>query len=434
VLRLALPSAGELLLGTLVGLVNTYLVGHLGAAPLAAVGMASQVAMTGMILFSAAGTGATALIARLVGAGDWELANRCVRQALLLAVGVGLLVTAPLILLARPALVLLGAEPEALALGVPYLRIFSLGFVLASLMYVGNSCMRGAGDARTPLLVMGGVNLVNIAVSWALVRGECGLPAMGVAGAATGAVVAQCTGGVLVVAALRHGRAGLRLRWDRPRLERALIGRMVRIGLPVTLDQSIIRLGMLSYMRVVASLGTAAFAAHQVTMNAESISFMPGSGFAVAATTLVGQGLGARDPDRARRDALTAFALAAVLMGAMGLCFLAFPERLVGFFTTDPEVIARSVSPLRLVGLAQPFLAAMMVFAGALRGAGDTVSPLVVNAASIWLLRVPLSWVFARPLGLELLGVWLAMSLDMCTRGLLLCQRFMLGRWRTISV
>ena len=432
--RLALPSAGELLLGTLVGIVNTYLVGHLGAAPLAAVGLAFQAAMTGMILFNAVSTGATALIARMVGSRDWEGANRVLWQALILAAGTGVVVMVPMVLLAAPVMELLGAEDEALALGIPYLRIYCSVYAFSSIMYTGNACLRGAGDTRTPLLVMAVVNLLNIGVAWVLVNGEFGLPQMGVAGAAVGAMVGRLVGGLLVVGLLLRGRSGLLLRWRDFRLDAELIRRLLRIGFPVGFEQLIFRLGMLVYVRTVAALGTVAFAAHQVALNAESISFMPGYGFAIAATTLVGQGLGARDPERAEGDAYTAFYLSAGLMSVMGVCFILFPEPLIGFFTDDPEVIAQGVPPLRLVGLVQPFLSAMMVFGGGLRGAGDTLTPMCINGSGVWLLRVPLSLLFTRVFSWGLLGVWVAMSLDMCIRGVLLAVRFRRGRWKSIQV
>jgi multidrug resistance protein, MATE family len=434
VLRLALPSAGELLLGTLVGIVNTYLVGHLGAAPLAAVGLAFQAAMTGMILFNAVGTGATALIARMVGAEDWEGANRVLWQALILAALTGVAVMAPLELLATSIMELLGAGEEVLALGVPYLRIYCSVYAFSSVMYIGNACMRGAGDTRTPLLVMAVVNLLNIVVAWLLVNGQFGLPQLGVEGAAFGALAGRLVGGLMVVGLLLKGRSGLQLRWCDLRLDPGVIRRIARIGFPVGFEQLIFRLGMLVYIRLVAALGTVAFAAHQVALNAESISFMPGYGFAVATTTLVGQGLGARDPERAERDAYTAGYIGAGLMSVMGVCFILFPEALISFFTTDPEVIDQGVEPLRLAGLAQPFLAAMMVFGGGLRGAGDTLTPMCINGSGVWLLRIPLALLFTRVFPWGLLGVWIAMSLDMGIRGMLLFFLFRRGRWKTVQI
>ena len=434
VMRLAIPAAGELLLSMMVGIVNTYLVGHLGAASLTAVGLASQWMTMTMVLFSAVGTGATALIARMIGARDREGANQVLGQALMLAFAVGFIPTVVLVLLAEPALALMGAEEEALMQGASYLRIVSSVYMVSAVMFIGNACLRGAGDTRTPLVVMTVVNLLNIAISWTLVNGLGGLPRLGVDGAAFGAMVGRLTGGLLVVALLLKGRSGLALKWGEWRLDLESIRRMLKIGFPAGLEQLVFRLGILVYARVVASLGTVAFAAHQVALNSESLSFMPGFGFAVAATTLVGQGLGAQDEERAEKDGYTAFVVAAGFMSCMGLAFIFFASQIVGFFTDDPEVVALGVPPLRLIGLAQPFLAAMMVFGGGLRGAGETLTPMLINGGGVWLMRVPLCLLFTRVFSWGLTGVWIAMALDMSVRGALLFARFHSGRWKRTEV
>ena len=418
----------------MVGIVNTFLVGHLGASALAAVGLSQQWVMMAMVLFGAVGTGGTALIARMVGARDWDGANRVLRQALLIAFVTGLVAMIALELLAEPALALMGAEADALRLGITYLRIVSSVYMFSSLMFIGNACLRGAGDTRTPLVVMMVVNVLNIVIAWTLVNGALGLPRMGVAGSAMGAMVGRLVGGLLVLGFLLRGRAGLKLRLSEWRFDFETMRRILKVGLPTGLEQLVFRFGMMSYVRVVASLGTVAYAAHQVALNGESLSYMPGFGFAVAATTLVGQGLGAKDKQRAENDGYIAFYSAMVLMSLMGVCFFLFAPQIVGFFTTDAEVIALGVPPLRLIGLAQPFLAGTMVFAGGLRGAGDTRVPMLVNGASIWILRVPLALLFTRVFSWGLIGAWIAMAIDLTIRGILLFLRFRSGRWKTIEV
>ncbi len=421
-----------MLLGMLVGLVNTYLVGHLGAASLTAVGLGVQWSMAAMVLFTAVGTGATALTARMIGARDMAGANRVVGQALAIAFACGLLSSTLLVGFAEPAMVLMGARGEALAQGVLYLRIVSAVFPISSLMFIGNACMRGAGDARTPLLVMAAVNVVNVAIAWGLVEGIGPLPALGVRGAAWGSAAGRVVGGLLVVGLLIKGRGGLQLRWRGP--DREIIWRILRVGLPASLDQLIFRFGMLVWVRIVASLGTVAYAAHQVALNAESISFMPGWGFAMAATTLVGQGLGASDHERAERDAMLCFGIAAIFMSVMGVVFFVSAPQIMGLFTDEVEIIALGSMPLRLIGVVQPLLAAMMVFAGGLRGAGDTLTPMLVNGASVWLLRVPLSLLAIHWFDWGLTGVWLVMALDLTLRGIVLLWQFRCGRWKTVEV
>lgn len=432
VLRLAIPSAGEMLLGMLVGLVNTYLVGHLGAASLTAVGLGVQWSMAAMVLFSAVGAGATALTARMIGARDLPGANRVVGQALIIAFACGLLSSALLIGFAEPAMRLMGAQGDALLHGAAFLRIISAVFPVSAMIFIGNACIRGAGDSRTPLLVMTVVNIVNVIVAWVLVEGVGPFPALGVEGAAWGSASGRFLGGLLVLSLLIRGRAGLRLRFLGP--DREIIWRILRVGLPASLDQLIFRIGMLVWVRLVAGLGTVAYAAHQIALNGESISFMPGWGFAMAATTLVGQGLGARDPRRAEKDAMLCFAIAAGFMSLMGIVFFFAAPWIIGLFTTEAEVIALGSTPLKLIGVVQPLLAAMMVFSGGLRGAGDTLTPMLVNGAAIWLLRIPLTLVAIDWLGWGLTGVWLVMALDLSVRGVVLYWQFRGGRWKSVQI
>ena len=433
VLRLAIPSAGETMLHMLVMLVITYLVGHLGPASLAAVGLSWQISLTVMILFTAIGTGATALIARMVGAEDWVGANRVVRQAFLVAFGAGLAATLVFVCFAESLLVLMGAEGDVLTQGVDFLRAVSSVFIVSAIMFIGHACMRGAGDMRRPLLITIVVNLLNVGVAWVLVNGVGPFPALGVFGAGVGSSIGRAAGGLLVFVILLRGRAGLRLQWGEG-FDWSLIRRMARIGLPAAVDQVAHRLGMLVFVRTIAALGTVSFAAHQIALNAESTSFMPGWGFAIAATTLVGQGLGARDARRSERDAMLAFYIALAFMSVMGVAFIIFAPQIIGIFTEDADVIVAGSTPLRVIGLVQPLLAAMMVFSGALRGAGDTITPMLVNAGSVWLIRVPGCLLVTLWLGWGLTGVWAVMGLDLAVRGTVMFVQFRRGRWKKLIV
>jgi putative MATE family efflux protein len=425
---------GEQLLSMTVGLVDTYLVGHLGAAPLAAVGLANQWIFAAITLFGAIATGATALIARFTGAKDEDLANEVLRQAILLGALIGVIATALGLGLAGSAVTLLGAEEEVVDLGASYLRVVASIFFFSTLMFIGNASLRGAGDTRTPLFVMLVVNVINIVVAWTAINGPLGLPQLGVVGSALGAATGRLVGGVLVIAILLKGRAGIQLKLVGWRPDLDLVRRILRVGLPTGLEQLLFRTGHMVFARILAELGTAAYAANQVAINGWALSFMPGFGFALAATTLVGQSLGAKDPEGAQQRGYTAYRLGAGLMGLVGLAFLLFPAQIVGFFTDDPQLIALGTLPLRMVGLIQPLLAATMIFAGGLRGAGDTRFPMLINGGAIWLVRLPLAYLFALVLGWGLPGAWAALILDMSLRGVLNFLRFRGGRWKTIKV
>jgi MATE family multidrug resistance protein len=434
VLNLALPAMGEQLLSMMVGIVDTFLVGHLGAAPLAAVGLANQWVFMATMLFGAIATGSTALIARFIGAREPDQANEVLRQSILLGALIGLIATLLGLSLAQQAVTLLGAEEDVIGLGTSYLRVVSSIFFFSTLMFIGNASLRGAGDTKTPLLVMLVVNGVNIVVAWTAINGPFGLPQLGVVGSALGAATGRLVGGLLVIGILLRGRANIQLKLANLRPDWALIRRILRVGLPSGLEQLLFRTGHMVFARILAELGTVAYAANQVAMNGWSLSFMPGFGFALAATTLVGQSLGAEDPEGAQRRGYTAYRMGAALMATVGLAFLLFPAQIVGFFTNDPQIIAIGTMPLRMVGLIQPLLAASMVFSGGLRGAGDTRWPMVITGGSIWLVRLPLAYLFALLLDWGLPGAWTALALDLSLRGLLNFLRFRGGRWKAVKV
>lgn len=415
-----------------VGLANSYLVGHLGAVALSAVGLANQVDMLATTMFSAVGTGSTALIARHTGARDAQMPNRILHQSLLMGVAIGL---ASLVLFgtfAREILLLLNTPPDVEAPATAYLRILAFSFLIAPIMFLGMAALRGAGDTRTPMYIMGAVNGVNIVVSVIAIYGAGPIPGIGVTGGAIGAASGRLVGCLLVLALLLRGKSGLRL--SRPELTPDLqqARRILNIGLPAAGEMLLLRLGMMTYVAVVAGLGTAAFAAHQLALTVESLSYMPGFGFAVAATTLVGQGLGARDPDQAQAGGYQSLKLAVATMTAMGAVFILLSPQLLSIFTTEKEIIAQGEWPLRLVGISQPALASAMVLSGGLRGAGDTRSTLVITALGFWGLRLPFAVLLSGPFGL--FGAWVAMGIDLNARGLGMLLRFRSGRWKGVKV
>jgi putative MATE family efflux protein len=444
VFRLALPAVGEQMLNTLVGLADIYLVGNLAAEAAAQLGYGSVVAVAGvglgnqmvwltMVLYMATGVGSTALIARSVGAADPAATQRFLRQSMLIAVGVGLLALLLIVGLARPFLLALNTPPEVLPRSEEYLHVIAAGTVPTALLFVGMACMRGAGDTRTPLYIMLGANAANVLITWLLVSGHLGFPALGVEGAALGTTIARGGGGLVVLWLLWRGRSGLKLALDlRP--DWAAIWRLLRIGLPTAGEMLVFHGALLIFTRFVTGLGTVAYAAHIATINVESISFLPGLGYAVAASTLVGQALGARAPERAAQHAFEALRQGMLFMALVGIGMIVFPGVLLGFFVDDAAAVAAGRVPLQMAGLVQPALALGFILNGALRGAGDTRWPLLSRLLTTWCIRLPLAVLLVWVLDLGLEGIWLAMCIDFTAQGLLALWRFRSGRWKTIEV
>jgi putative MATE family efflux protein len=432
VLTLAWPAVVEQMLNMSVGLADTYIVGHLGAPALAAVGLSVQSLNILWSLFSAIGVGSTALVARHIGARDEETANRAAQQSVLIALAVGLVGTLALWIGAPTFLTLLGAAPDVVVLGTGYLRAVASSISLLSVLFVSSAILRGAGDTRTPMMVMLVINGVNIVVAYSLTYGVGSLPALGVLGSGIGAASARALGGLIMIGLLIRGRGPVKIGLHLPRPDLALIGRILRVGLPTAGEQLLMRFGQVVLATFIAGLGTVAYAAHQIAINALSVAYMPGFGFALAATTLVGQELGAEHPERAGQSAVEAVRLVALVMSAMGLLASVFAPQVMGVFINDPEVIAIGAPALRIAGLSMPFLGISFTLAGGLRGAGDTTSVLVILACSIWLVRV-VNAAWLSPL-MGLAGVWVAIAIDFAVRAGVLALRFRSGKWKLIEV
>jgi len=434
VMTLAWPAVAEQTLNMTVGLVDTYLVGHLGAAQLAALGLGTQVVAIISVLIAAVAVGGTALVARHVGAGEPEAANRIVQQSLIIAVLIGAACTVLGLAAAPVVMQAFGAAPDVVDYGALYLRVVSLTLILTATLFTGTAVLRGAGDTRRPLATMLVVNIINIVVAYSLINGVAGLPRLGVLGSALGAAVARGTGGLIVIFLLWNRHPLLRLKGRIWRWDRRQMGRILNVGLPSGAEQILLYVAQIAFAVLVARLGTAAYAAFQVSVNVSSLGFMPGYGFAVAATTLVGQYLGARQPRAAERSGYMAFWMAFIFMTVTTVVMWVFAEPIIRGFTSDEAVVALGTGALRIAVLGQPSLAAAMAFAGALRGAGDTRAVMTAMGSTIWFLRVPVGLLVILGLGWGVPGVYFAQAVDFTGRGLWLWLRFRGGKWKELEV
>lgn len=431
---LAVPVIAENLLVTSVQMLDMIMVGRLGPAAITAVGLGNRPIFFALAAFMSLNVGATALVARLTGAGERGEASEAARQALILILGLAVVVAGVGLATGHHVISLMGAGPDVKDAATAYFRIVISGIVFTGVSMGMSACLRGAGDTRTPLKVNAVANVVNVLGNYCLIFGHLGLPALGVSGAAVATVVARAIACALVLGVLlrRKSRVSVSLRGIHLRPD--LIRRILKVGLPASGEQFILRGGQVVYARAVAALGTLAYASHQIALTVEGLSFMPAMGFAAAATTLVGQNLGAGKPDRAERAALETLRLGLLVMGAAGCIFFFGAGGLVGLYTDHPDVHAGGVLCLRLIALAQPALATHFILAGALRGAGDTRFTMVSTTVGIWVFRVGLAYLLALTLGLGLLGAWLAMAADICARAVLIYARFRRSAWKELQV
>jgi putative MATE family efflux protein len=436
IVKLALPAVGENLLVTMVFLVDTLLIGWLkDPAALAAVSLGGLFLNIANQLFSAVSVSATALVAHAWGAGNYEQARRIAVQAIVVAVLFAAVAIAVLWPLATSMLIWMGASSRAAALGAQYMRIILVTSLLGFPMVVLNGIMRGSGDTRTPMMVTLVMNIFNVLAAAVLVFGLGPLPEQGLPGAAWAAALARLLGGIFALYLVMSGRRFLKIHWrELLHWDRQLIGQMLRLSLPTGGESVIMRLGFILFMRIVSALGEVPLAAHQIAVNVESLSYMPGFGLSVASTTLVGQSLGAKKPDLAEESIRGTMRISLIVMGAVGAVFALFGPQLAAAFGSTPEVLALAGSAVRIGALEQLPIAVQMVLAGSLRGAGDMRTPLYATLLGTLFFRVPIVYLFAVVLGWGLDGVWLGTALDWTARAALLYFLFRRGAWKKIRL
>jgi multidrug resistance protein, MATE family len=406
VFTLAWPVIGENFLETMLGIVDTWFVAFLGAAALAGVGAATQLMFFVIAALSAVAVGSAVLVAQAVGARAFGEANRLAKQSLVWSV----IISMPLVLLglfaAEPLIGMFGMEPEVNAIGTAYLRV-TMGtvFVLVT-RFIASGVMRGAGDSRTPMLLTLLSNVLNVILVYGLIFGRLGMPELGAVGSAWGTFLARGLGLILLLWVLWRGRNGVSIRGAQGWMPSWQVARgILGLGVPAAVEQLLISAAFLTQTIAVAQLGTLVLAAQRVSMNAMSLSFLPGFGFAMAATTLVGQSIGARRPAEGHVAARIATISAVIWMGLLGVLFFLFAEPVMRFFSDDPEVIALGAGGLRVVAFTQPFWAIGFVQAGALRGTGNTRFPLWVNTVGMWT-AIGLGALLALYVGGQLQAVW----------------------------
>ncbi|MBI1885896.1 MAG: MATE family efflux transporter [Chloroflexi bacterium] len=435
VVRLAWPVVIQQVSFTMVQLVDTFLVGHLGEDALAGVGLATLIYWFPISGMFAIGIGATAVVARNIGAGQPERAEAALRSALLLGVGWGIATGIVFFAAAAPLLNVMGAEPQALDKGVLYMQAAAFGLPFYTALYIGNACLQGAGNTRTPMIIMLLVNLVNGVVAYLLINGPGPFPDYGVRGSGLGYTAAALAGTVLVMFFLVRGRSGLQYLPHKALLpDRDETARIMRVGIPAGAEQFQFQFAFMAYTRIISSLGTTALAAHQVALRIEGLTFQPGFALGVAATTLVGQSLGAQRPDLAQKVALTAVRIAFFGMTAAGIALMVFGGQITQLFIAEPDVVDTGRRLLLIFGFALPALAVALALGGALRGAGDTRSVLVIMTAGVWGVRLLPAYLLAVVAGLGVPGAWVAAVVDINFRALLMFARFRQGKWKTIKV
>ncbi|CAN5862523.1 MATE family efflux transporter [soil metagenome] len=436
VVALGTPIILANLLAWSVSFADVLMVSRLGEAALAGLGMATQVFFLVVIFILAVTTGTMALVARFMGAGDPAAASHVFRQSLLLAVAQSLVMSIVGIAVAPLLMQLLGATPDVAAAGTIYLQVLFAGIAAVTLDFTIASTFRGAGDSMTPLRITGYVVVLNIVGNYLLIFGPGPLPALGVAGAAASTVISRTVGAWLGWRRLREGDGGWHFVAGSWRPDWEMMRRVLRIGIPSAVEGFMRAGSSVAFLGIIARTGpgSAAVAAHTVGLQLESFSRMPSFGISVAATSLVGQRLGAGNPDGAERAGWASLQMGVWLICVLAVLLFVAARPVSSLFTNDPATLALSVRYLRILAVAQPLFMVAVVLTGALRGGGDTRFPMWVSFLSGWVFLLPISYWLAVGLGWGPEAAWLAQAGNYALSALLVTLRFRGGRWRSMKV
>lgn len=439
VVRLSIPAILAEITAIAMQYIDAAMVGSLGTNASAAIGLVSSTTWLIGGLCASVAAGFSVQVAHLVGAGRDERARCVMRQGLIFGVAFGLIVALVGALISSSLPAWLGGDAAIHDWAASYFLVYALALPFSLCRILGSGYLQCSGDMRTPSLFNALACLWDVVFNGLLIfptrtvtflGAGCILPGagLGVTGAALGTALAEVVTAVcmLAVVLLRSPKLKLSLggSW---RLEKSCLTTAARITLPMALERGVISSAYVACTRIVTPLGTVAVAANSLAVTAESLCYMPGYGISAAATSLVGQSLGAKRLDLARGFARLTVLLAMVIMGCTGVLMYFFAPQVFGLLTPVAEVRLLGVECLRIELFAEPLFAASIVAAGALRGAGDTLVPSAINLISMWGVRVTLSLLLAPRFGLQ--GVWFAMCVELCFRGVLFLIRLFREKW-----
>lgn len=421
ILALAIPATIENVLQTAVGFIDALMISKIGLVAVTAVGIANTILNVYLALFIALGVGASALIAQKIGAKRPDEAQKVTNQAVMLTLAVSLLLGIISIVFGESLLRVMGASEAVLQEALQFFMVVGGGALFMGLMTIFGSILRATGDTKSPMKISVVVNIGNVVIDYILIFGLGPIPALGVLGTAIGTVLSRGLGCWLLYRKVQQSESPV----DHASLFNSGNYRpLVNLSIPATLERLVMRLGQVLYFGLIVSISAKTFAAHSIAGNIESFTYMPAYGLATAATTLVGNAVGAGESQQAKRYGYSAAKYGVIFMSLLGVVLFFGAPFFASLFTSDQEALRQIVIALRIDAFAQPGLAISLITTGALQGMGDTKSPLYSTAFGMWGIRVVGVIVLSKYLGLGIAGIWLSIAIDLYLRSLFLVYKF----------
>lgn len=434
VFLLSVPMVLEMLMESIFAVVDVYFVAGLGSSAVATVGLTESVITLIYAVAIGFSMGTTAMIARRIGEKNIRGAQEAAVQCLAVAVLCAVPMTVIGIFFAPQVLSLMGADEWSLAHGVSYTRWMLGGNVVIMMIFILNAVFRGAGDAAIAMRVLWLANGINILLDPALITGWGPFPEMGIRGAAIATNIGRAAGVSMQLYVLFFGARRLRVAFSQVRFQASVMRRLVRVSLGGIGQFIIATSSWIGLMRIMSMFGSDALAGYTIAVRIAIFSILPAWGMSNAAATLVGQNLGAGNPDRAAKSVWMSGWSTMTFLGLIGIVFLVFSGELVRIFTTEPAVVAVGADCLRVFSYGYVLYAWAMVMTQAFNGAGDTYTPTVINFFCFWLLELPLAYVLAITLGVGERGVYVSVVVAESALALIAIALFRRGKWKEKEV
>jgi putative MATE family efflux protein len=430
VFLLAIPMVLEMLMESLFALVDVFWVTRLGANAIATVGLTES--MLSLVFSIALGISfsTTAMVARRTGEKDPEGAATAAMQSIFLGIGVAIAVGIPAMLFAHQLLGLMGADQMLILGGHRYTEIVFGGTAVVMLLFLNNAIFRGAGDASTAMRVLWVSNLINLVLDPCFIFGVGPFPKLGVTGAAVATLIGRSCGVLFQFWMLTNGKARVKLTLRHLRIEPAVIGSLIRVSSTGVLQFLIAHTSWLALVRIISSFGSLAVAGYTIGIRIFMFVILPSWGMSGAAATMVGQNLGAKKPERAERAVYVTGGYNAIYLVAIAAVLIFAPHLVVSFFSNDPVVSGYAADCLRIIGYGNLTYAFGMVMVQAFNGAGDTVTPTLINVVSFWLCEIPLGWFLAHHTAMGVAGVFTAIPVANTVMTVISLVVFARGGWK----
>ncbi|MCX8095560.1 MAG: MATE family efflux transporter [Caldisericia bacterium] len=420
ILNLSIPAVGENLLHTVFSFVDMAFVGRLGALSLAGVGLANQLIFVFLALMVAINIGVNVLVAQNYGAGKIEKTKDIVWQGIYFSIFLSILFFIFGILFSYRVFYLFSGEVALKKLAGDYFfYIITPSIVFVSPIIFG-AIFRGIGDTKTPFYLSLISNTINVFLDYVLIFGKFGFPAMGVKGAAIATSLSKGVALLIYLVLIFNKKRSFYVDFKFTKLNFEIIKNMFKIGFPASLERFMFSFGNLFFGNIVLGIGTEAFAAHRIAINIESLSFNTGFGFTNATTTLVGKAIGKEDEDLAKKYTYNSLKITLLIMSGVGVLLFFFPDLFIRIFTDERSVINYARIAVKIISIAQPFFAMVLIFMGGLRGGGNTSSPFWATTIGMYLIRIPAAFVLVKILTLGMFGAWVAMATDIMFKGIYL--------------